>query len=244
MLEEHGWRIVHGIVDSVWVTPIEGEEQTSLSKLVSEISEEVEIRLEHEAHYDWIAFVPLRDSDAGALTKYFGKVAGEDEYKYRGIECRQRSTPSYIDKAQKELIRAVDEYRDPAAVCEELRTWVDRLERGAIDPNELVITNRVSKKKEDYTQSTRSVAALERAADLGLARAPGQSVSYVVVDDSKDSRERVRLAGEELDEYDTGFYWELLVRAAASVLSPLGWREKRIEQFLSSHDEISLKSFF
>ncbi|EFW94229.1 DNA polymerase I [Haladaptatus paucihalophilus DX253] len=243
VLEEHGWRIVHGIVDSVWVTPIEDEEQTSLSELVSEISEEVAIRLEHEAHYDWIAFVPLRDSDAGALTKYFGKVAGEDEYKYRGIECRQRSTPSYIDEAQKAVIRAVDEYRDPEVVCEELRSWVDRLERGAVDPNELVITNRVSKKREDYTQSTRSVAALERAAELGLTRAPGQSVSYVVVDDTKDSRERVMLASEELDEYDVGCYRELLVRAAASVLSPLGWRERRIEQFLSSHDEISLNSF-
>ncbi len=67
--------------------------------------------------------------------------------------------------------------------------------------------NRVSKKKEDYTQATRNVAALERAADLGLGRAPGQSVSYVVVDDAKQSRERVRLAhmnppapiGTELD---------------------------------------------
>ena len=201
------------------------------------------IRLEHEAHYDWIAFVPLRDSDAGALTKYFGKVAGEDEYKYRGIECRQRSTPSYIDEAQKALIRAVDEHRDPEAVCEELRSWVDRLERGVVDPNELVITNRVSKKREDYTQSIRSVAALERAADLGLARAPGQSVSYVVVDDAKQSSERVMLASEEVDKYDVGFYRELLVRAAASVVSPLGWRESDIEQYLSSHDEISLKSF-
>lgn len=128
-------------------------------------------------------------------------------------------------------------------VCEELRSWVDRLERGAVDSTELVITNRVSKKREDYMQSTRSVAALERAADLGLARSPGQSVSYVVVDDSKKSRERVLLASEELNEYDIGFYRELLVRAAASVLSPLGWREKRIEQFLSSHDELSLTSF-
>ncbi|GAA0241862.1 DNA polymerase domain-containing protein [Haladaptatus pallidirubidus] len=203
----------------------------------------MEIRLEHETYYDWISFVPLRDSDAGALTKYFGKIAGEDEYKYRGIECRQRSTPSYIDDAQKALIRALDAYSDPEAVCEELRSWVNRLERGAVDPNELVITNQVSKKREDYTQSTRTVGASERAADLGLRRAPGQRVSYVVVDNAKRSRERVMLASEELDEYDVGFYRELLVRAEASVLSPLGWREKRIEQFLSSHDEISIKSF-
>ncbi|WP_423746599.1 DNA polymerase domain-containing protein [Haladaptatus sp. SPP-AMP-3] len=188
-------------------------------------------------------FVPLRDLDAGALTKYFGKVAGEDEYKYRGIECRQRSTPSYIDEAQKALIRAVDAYRDPEAACEELRSWIDRLERGAVDLCELVITNRVSKKREDYTQSTRSVAALERAAELGLTRAPGQSVSYVVVDDNKQSRERVQLASEELSEYDVGFYRELLIRAAASVVSPLGWREQRIEQFFASYVEISLKSY-
>jgi DNA polymerase I len=149
-------------------------------------------------------------------------VVGEDEYQYRGIECRQRSTPTYIDDAQKALIRAVDEYGDPKAVCEELRSWVDRLERGAVDPSGLVITNRVSKKRDDYTQSTRSVAALERAAELGLVRSPGQSVSYVVVDDAKCSRERVVLASEELTEYDVGFHRELLVRAATSVLSPLG----------------------
>ncbi|WP_435158348.1 hypothetical protein [Haladaptatus sp. DFWS20] len=55
------------------------------------------------------------------------------------------------------------------------------------------------------------MAALGRAADLGLARTPGQSVSYAVVDDAKQSRERVLLASEELNEYDVGFYRELLV---------------------------------
>jgi DNA polymerase, archaea type len=116
-------------------------------------------------------------------------------------------------------------------------------ERGAVNPSELVITNRVSKKREDYTQSTRNVATLKRAANLGLARAPGQSVLYVVVDDAKQSREWVQLASEEPSEYDTGFYRELLVRATASVLSPLGWRESDIEQELGQYTESSLASF-
>jgi DNA polymerase, archaea type len=87
------------------------------------------------------------------------------------------------------------------------------------------------------------VAALERAAELGLALAPGQSVSYVVVDDAKQSRERVLLASEELSGYDTGFYRELLVRAAASMLSPLGWRASVIEEELGQYTESSLLSF-
>ncbi len=92
-------------------------------------------------------------------------------------------------------------------------------------------------------QSTRSVAALERAAELGLTRAPGQKVSYVVVDDAKQSRERMLLASEGVDEYDVGFYRELLIRAAASVLSPLGWRESDIEEELGKYIESSLASF-
>ena len=51
------------------------------------------------------------------------------------------------------------------------------------------------------------------------------------------------LASEELDEYDIGFYRELLVRAAASVLSPLGWRESDIEEELGQYTESSLMSF-
>ncbi|WP_458209274.1 type B DNA-directed DNA polymerase [Haladaptatus sp. NG-SE-30] len=243
MLEDHGWRIVHGIVDSVWVTPMDEAEQTPLDDVATRISEQIDIRLEHEAHYDWIAFVPLRDSDAGALTKYFGKVAGTDEYKYRGIECRQRNTPSFVEDAQKELVTAMDEHREPERICDVLRSWLDHLQRGAIDPADLVITNRVSKPREEYTRSTRSVAALDRAAALGFERAPGQSVSYVVVDDEKRSHDRVALAVEEPTDYDATFYRELLLRAAASVLSPVGWRQRRIEQYLSEHDDCSLRSF-
>jgi DNA polymerase I len=85
------------------VTPdpdVDESQRENLEELATEITEAVEIRLEYEAQYDWVAFVPQRESDAGALTKYFGKVAGEDEFKVRGIEARQRSTPSFIEDVQ------------------------------------------------------------------------------------------------------------------------------------------------
>ncbi|MDL0126314.1 DNA polymerase I, partial [Halobacterium salinarum] len=102
-----GWRVVHGIVDSIWVTPdpdVDEEDRMDLQTLATEITDCVEIRLEHEAHYDWVAFVPQRESDAGALTKYFGKVAGDDDFKIRGIEARQRSTPPFIEDVQRDCL--------------------------------------------------------------------------------------------------------------------------------------------
>lgn len=56
----------------------------------------------HKTHYDWMATVPpLRNSDAGALTKSFGKITDEDAFKVRGTEARQRSTPRPIEDTKR-----------------------------------------------------------------------------------------------------------------------------------------------
>jgi DNA polymerase I len=243
VLERNGWEVVHGIVDSLWVTPMADRTQTPLSVLCTELTETTEIRLEYEDAYDWIAFCPTRDSEAGALTKYFGSVAGRDEYKYRGIECRQRSTPPFVAEAQRDLIGTLDEDRTPEAVCDRLRYWRIRLRRGSVDASELVIDNRVSKGIDQYTQRTRNVAALERATAVGLDASPGETVSYVVVADDHETGDRVRLATEPNERYDTDFYDDLLVRAAESVLAPLGWRERRIREYLSETSDTTLGMF-
>ena len=245
--EANGWHLLHGIVDSLWVTAIEGQHQTPLEELAEMITAQVGIRFEYEAAFEWLALVALRDGDEGALTKYFGKVASEEgeasAYKYRGIECRQRSTPAWIANAQQELIETLDQHRSLDAVCAHLQGQLAKLRAGQVDPQALATNNRASKHADEYTHATRTVAALRRARDNGLDLQPGQNVSYVVVDDSKSSRERVQLAHESPDRYDTAFYADLLIRTAESVCSPLGWRRTAIEAYLSDYRETSLAVF-
>lgn len=100
-------------------------EQTPLEEVSAEISNEVGIRLEYEGAFDWVAFCPRRNDDAGALTRYFGKRAAvplEDDsaIKRRGIEARQRSTPPFVESIQLDLIREFDRTRSPKAVCDRL----------------------------------------------------------------------------------------------------------------------------
>jgi DNA polymerase I len=241
-LEAAGWRVVHGIVDSLWVTPREGVQQQPLTDVAEAVTEQMQIRLEYEGEYDWIAFVPRRDSDAGTLTKYFGRRT-DGEYKYRGIECRQRSTSAFVADCQQALIETFDETRDPEAVCAELTQWVNRLEVEAVDASLLEITKRASKQLEEYTQSTQTTAALQRYTDVGRESLAGRNISYVVVDDSKSGRERVRLPSEECSSYDIGFYQEQLMSAAESVLSPVGWRREEITNTLSDQQNQSLQSY-
>jgi DNA polymerase I len=240
--EANGWRVVHGIVDSLWLTPVAAD-HAPLETVTDAVSAEIDIALEAEAEYDWVAFVPKRESDTGALTKYVGKVAGEDAFKVRGVEARQRSTPAVVESVQRDLLAVLDEHRAPEPVVDALRSHVADLQAGRVEPADLVITKRVSQRLAEYSQATRTVAALRRYQLADVARSPGQDVHFVVVDDDARGRERVRLPFEDVGAYDADFYTTLLIRACESVVSPLGWDRSDVRRYLTGEENYELSAF-
>ncbi len=240
--ERGGWRVLHGIVDSIWVTPVDPD-AAPLSDLVEEVSDAVGIRLEREAEFAWVCFVPSRDGPGGALNRYFGRRA-DGTYKFRGIERRQRSTPPFVAGVQRELVEALDDHHAPEPVLDRLQRHRSELRAGAVPTEDLVVTTRTSKPPDAYDSRTRTVAALRRAREHGLDVRPGQDVRYVVVDDdARRNRERVRLHFEDVDGYDAEFYETRLVRAAESVVSPLGWDRDRIRAYLADGRDVGLSAF-
>jgi DNA polymerase I len=239
----NGWEVIHGIVDSVWVTPKPGERQEPLAVVAGEISEQVRVPLEFEHEYDWVCFVPRRESTTGALTKYFGKISGVDEYKIRGIELRQHSTPPFVKEAQREYLDVLDEHREPEAVCDRFHRDVVALQEGRVPPEKLVIRKRVSKPLSAYSQATLTVSALQRYQRCGIEKSPGQPVRYVVVDDDARVAERVRLPFESVASVDTEFYETELLRACESIVSPLGWHREDINRYLRDETMMRLTAF-
>lgn len=120
---------------------------------------------------------------------------------------------SRVAAAQRDLVATVDRERAAEPVCERLARHLAVLRRGDVDAADLVVTQRVSKRADEYERDSRAKAALERAAALDFERHRGQSVEYVVVDDDRSGPDRVRLAFEDGDEYDPDFYADRLVRA-------------------------------
>ena len=240
--EQHGWRVVHGIVDSLWLRPVAGD-PTPIEAVCRAITDAIGIPLEFERRYDWIAFVPCRGEERrGALNRYFG--VGEDgETKTRGIECRQRSTPPYVAEAQERFLEVLDATREPADVVDAARERIVRLRSGDVDPEELVVTRKVSKEADDYERGGRAVAALERAAACGVDVRPGEDVRFVVADDDAETADRVRLAFEEPERYDADHYADRVVRACESVVSPLGWDAARVRRELRGTGDLALSAF-
>ncbi|WP_246308207.1 DNA polymerase domain-containing protein [Halorarum salinum] len=256
-LEDGGWRVLHGIVDSIWVTPaadVDVEDRRPLEEITAEVSREAQIELEYEAAFDWVAFCLLRDSDAGALTKYFGRRSGEvlpsnpaedqgEAVKLRGIECRQHDTPLFVACVQRGFIATFDRTHDVDAVLGVLERWLTKLAAGDIPVEQLEVQQRVSKDVEQSSQETLTVCALRRMKRQGTPLAPGQQVEYVVVDADGRGTERVRLAREHVDDYDAEWYREQCISAAVSVLSPGGCSEADIKSHLAESETPPIQAY-
>lgn len=230
IFEENGWQVKHGIIDSIWLSKRD-EDATELQKVCEEVSTHVGIDLEFEHDFEWVSFVPRAGKGAkiGTLNRYFGKKRGGG-FKTAGIEVEQSSTCEFVKKAQKNMIEAFDNEHNPEDVYSVLREKFNELERGEVDFEDLITETRTTKPLEAYSVNNRTVAALERAEYHGINYKPGQSIRYVVVNDNQDGMGRVRLDFEPTTEYDVQHYKRLLIRAAESILSPVGLDRNDIKQ--------------
>jgi len=241
IFEENGWRVKHGIIDSIWVSKAE-ENPTDLDKVCQEVSNHVGIDLEHEHDFEWVGFVPRAGQEAniGTLNRYFGKKQSGG-FKKAGIETEQSSTCKFIQEAQKEMIRKFDKNQDSKKVMELVKEKCRELENNEVKFEDLVIHTKTTKRLENYSVNNRTVAVLKKARYHGIEYKPGQEISYVVRDDSTKGMNRVNLEFEE-GRYDPEFYKTQLVRAAESILSPEGINREDIKSEVYGKN-ISLKNF-
>ena len=237
MFEESNYSISHGIIDSIWVQ--ENEDAEEFEKVCQNISNKIGIKLEPEHRFEWCAFVPRSSSEANiaTLNRYFGKKKN-GEFKTAGIEVEQQSSCEFVKKSQMELIKELDRTMSAGPVIQKLEAQIDRLERFEVPVKELVKKKNVSKSLENYTVENRSVSALKRSRHHNIEVKPGQAVRFVVRNDDAQSMDRTRLGFEAQEgDYDPEFYKKELIRAAESILSPIGLDREDIRRRLGNEKQ-------
>ncbi len=239
--EAHGFRMLHAIVDSLWIQK-DGATEEELARLCHAIRQKVGIAIALEGVYKWIAFLPSRVSPrVPVVNRYLGAFAS-GEMKVRGIDLRRSDTPPIVAEAQARMIARLAEAPDAAgyrarvpAVLDVLAEYALRLWEGRVPLEELAITKTVSKKPEEYRHDTLSALAARQLARKGIAVHPGEAVRYVIQQErAADKAARVRpleLLGDDAS-YDAAKYVDLLVRAAETVLAPCGYDAPRLHRYL------------
>jgi len=245
--ESHGYDVVHGIVDSMWLRA--REDSDSIRTVIDHIAGSTGLTIELEGRYKWIAFLPCKTTGVGALNRYYGLLEN-DEFKLRGIELRRHDTPGFINAAQEAMLGVLSEASTAAEFHERIPKAVDvlrvvakRILDNAIPLREFVLTKSTTKALDEYVVLTATVAALKQLKDRGFTVEPGESVRYVVTDmKSRDYAAKVKVAeflegSERVDKWE---YIRLLCRSGQTLLAPFGYTEERLVGLCRDLSDLSI----
>jgi DNA polymerase elongation subunit (family B) len=231
---ERGWETLHGIVDSVWMRPPAHADPLAFAE---EVHVRLGLPLGYEGRYRWIVFLPDAAYGLGVPQRYYGRLE-DGELKVRGIETRRGDTSSFVRVVQEEVLARAGEARTGAALTAMLpellakgRKHADELASGGVPSSELLLTLRVSQPLDEYRVASPAVAALLQLRAEGIERAPGESVSFLLVDHAARDFERKAVPVELLtgsEPYDVRAYVRLLARSFQTLFEPFGYPEERI----------------
>ena len=236
--ENYGYEVLHGMVDCLWLKPNGFSNHDYFCRYVSRY---MDIPLNLEGIYKWLVFLPNKTTGVGALNRYYG-LFENGELKVRGIDLRKRDTPQLIKDAQAEMLkvmcRAENSQEFVSGIPDYitvLRRYHERIRSGGCDLEDLIITKRISRTLEDYSQFNDQVAALKQLKRHGFDIQPGQNIRFIVCDSStKEPEKRVKVAefidGDEA--YDAEKYCTLLLRAGETLLAPFGYNGDRFRRIM------------
>ncbi|HUU48565.1 MAG TPA: DNA polymerase domain-containing protein, partial [Nitrosopumilaceae archaeon] len=146
--EENGCKIIHGIVDSMWLQDTKGRSSEDFEEVTKKIAEDItvqtSIHMSWDGKFDVILFLPSRaEPNVPALSHYWG-IKSDGDIKVRGIEVRRRDIPKIIKDAQYAFIdifkgvKTVKEFKNRIPEAKKLLLhYVDKIEAGNISKEEL-----------------------------------------------------------------------------------------------------------
>ncbi|MFI5417416.1 MAG: DNA polymerase domain-containing protein [Candidatus Lutacidiplasmatales archaeon] len=232
--EESGYRVLHGLVDSLWLTPIDRTKVPDAEDFARRMSRRFDMPLGYEGRYRWVVFLPAVTHGLGVPNRYYG-LYESGEFKLRGIGLRRHDTPTLVRRFETEILNALSRAKDAPGVLEALPKVLARADLFAREVNhggwpreELLISHRIGQDPDAFVTFTDSVAAIRQLQALGASRSAGETVRYLVRDRrSRSLRDRVKVAEalEGDESYDPGAYLTLLARSGATLLAPLGVSE-------------------
>ena len=235
--EKHGFDVIHGIVDSIWISEVDNVEH-SLSaagaahryiNLKKDIEEQTGFSISFEGVYKWIIFDSSKiNPGLPALNRYFG-VFKNGAIKMRGIETRRHDTPQLFVNFQEELMKIMSAYNNIHEITKSLpilegvyKKYINLICSKKISYTDLIFTKRISKESNEYAdRKTIENCVLKRLSSNGKSLNAGEEIKYIITNFYNENFLERAIPIELIDEhnirYDTKRYLELLKETYDSV---------------------------
>ena len=225
--EDCGFRVLHGIVDSMWVCK-NGATKDDYDRLRKKISEETGFLLSLDV-YNWIVFLPSKQEKIVPVpNRYFGAKT-DGKLKIRGIEARRHDTPEFFKECQLEILnlfsscKTVSDVKNAITQAKKIKEkYTKKLHSKSVPLEQLAFTNRVTRGTGQHKSNTIQADAVNQLRWEGRTIEPGQKINYIINDYARKISKRVipiEIAADDAS-YDAKRYSELLEECCNSVIEP------------------------
>ncbi len=248
--EELGFSVLHMYVDGMWVKKPGARTVEDLQPLLEAIAERTGLPIALDGIYRWVAFLPSRlDGRVPVANRYFG-VFQDGSIKVRGIEARRRDSPPFIVKTQLEILRLLasagtaGEDAGLERVFRLLRRKLGLLRSGGVPVRELIVSQKLSRELDEYRVPSPPARAAAQLQAIGKTLRAGQKVHFLYTLGEPGVYAWDLPEPPDSSALNFGYYRELLLRAAVSVLEPFGIGRTKLEERLFGHTQTVASSLF
>ncbi len=228
--EAHDFEILHMYVDGLWVKKPGAKTVQDFQAVLDDVVEATGLPIALDGVFRWVAFLPSRrDERIPVPNRYFG-VFQDGSIKVRGIEARRGDTPACISQAQMEALELLSKAKDVdelpdyipalrALFCKRL----NEITSTRIPLENYLVSLKLSRTLEEYkSDRTPTAAALTQLQNAGKSLRPGQRVRFIYTLGKPGVQAWDLPVPVAPQQIDTARYRLLFLRAAATLLLPLG----------------------
>jgi len=237
-----GFTVLHMYVDGLWIQKPGACNVADFQPVLDEILERTGLPIALDGIYKWVAFLPSRqDNRVPVANRYFG-VFQNGEIKIRGIEARREDTPQFIVQTQMEILKLLS--KAPTAdslpsllpdITQLLRRRLDEIQKGSLNIEQFLVRQKLSQALNEYRVPSPAARAAKQLEAEGKLIHIGQHVRLLYV------RGEQRVIAWDLSlppdpaTLDVIRYKRDLLRAASTLLGPLGVNEDTLRNWLFSN---------
>ena len=235
--EDLGFEVLHIFVDGLWVQKPGCSAPADFTPILDEILQRTGLPAALDGVYRWVVFLPsCQDARVPVGNRYFG-VFQDGSLKVRGIEARRRDTPPWIGAVQMEIVQHLAGAQSPAELPDFLpgalaivRRALAALSAGRVPLADLLLAQRLTREVKDYTAPSPAARAAAQLEALGKHIRPGQRVRFLWARGLPGVHAWDLPIPPDPEKVDRVRYRTMLLRAASTVLQPLGMQRETLYQ--------------
>jgi len=239
LAEDRGFEVIHGIVDSLYIKK-KGINDKEIKEFCREVELMTGIPISFEGIFKWVVFLPSVIQKERPLPATYYGVFKDGRIKARGIEVRQRSSPTLVKIFQEHVLKRLSKCDTENEVrqmlpelCRDLREFIKRIDK--FDKKYFVVPIRVS--KTHYVNNIPQKIILQKLKKKGMDIRPGQFINFVY------SNNGVCLPEEFENNPDVEQYKKLLVRSLFIVMQPFGAKKEYIYNLVGTDRQAKLTDY-